>query len=177
MFSSSQKNIFVKIIPRWTTKAQKLLESGKKALWVGGVWRIPGSALLHCNHHQCSSLWSAWRCGRVFKAGNSTSLMLSNLKNRMPNIRFFPAFFSPSSPFLPEQTIQLCTVRHDPPCCRRGEQQCGEWEGFCCCREFFTGFFFSPSVCERHKMLWKCTDSSCQEWLFSQLPSCQFPTD
>lgn len=63
----------------------------RNLLWVGGVWR---SALLGCNHHQHASLWSAWRCGRVFKAGNSTSLMFPNLKNKMPNIRFFPPFFS-----------------------------------------------------------------------------------
>lgn len=29
----------------------------------------------------------------MFKAGNSTFLMFSNFKNKMPNIRFFPPFF------------------------------------------------------------------------------------
>lgn len=57
----------------------------------------------------------------MFKAGNSTFLMFSNFKNKMPNIRFFPPFF-PFSLFLPEQTIQLCTlqpgrtVHRDSPC-------------------------------------------------------------
>lgn len=148
MFSSSQKTFLQRLYQDGQQKLRNFWKVERKLLWVGGVWRIPGSALLHCNHHQCSSLWSAWRCGRVFKAGNSTSLMLSNLKNRMPNIRFFPPFFLPPAHSCQNRTIQLCTVRHDPPCCRRGEQQCGEWEGFCCCREFFTGFFFPLCVWE-----------------------------
>lgn len=34
--------------------------------------------------------------GNMFKAGNSISLMFSNLKNKIPNIKFFPPFFPPA---------------------------------------------------------------------------------
>lgn len=92
------KNIFIISKNTFAKDGQQNLRNFWKVernpLWVGGVWRIPGSALLDCNHHQRASLWSAWRCGRVFRAGNSTFLMFSNLKNKMPNIRFFAPFFS-----------------------------------------------------------------------------------
>lgn len=71
-------------------------EVERNVLWVGNSWRIGRRALLDCSHGHPLFLWSVWSCAGLFKAGNSTFLMFSSLRNKMPNIRFFPPFFPPA---------------------------------------------------------------------------------
>lgn len=154
-------------------------EVERNVLWVGNSWRIGRRALLGCSHGHPLFLWSMWSCAGLFKAGNSTFLMFSSLRNKMPNIRFFPPFFPPACSC--QNRLFSCVLCSQAELCTaivpaEGGESCsvGTERAFVAGRNFFTSFF--SCLCEIHKVLWNCTDSSCQERLFSQLPLCQFQT-
>lgn len=87
----------------------------------------------------------------MFKAGNSTFLMFSNLKNRMPNIRFFAPFFSLQHiPARTDYSIVHCASR--PSLLKEGRAAVWGMRGLLLLQGIFYWlfffFFFSP-LCVR----------------------------
>lgn len=92
------------------------------------------------------SLWSVFRCGSMFREGNSTFLMFSNLKNKMPNMSFFPPFFPPASSC--QNRLFNCILCSQEELCIAipstvGEESCGVG------LSLLEGIFYSFSLCVR----------------------------